>query len=65
MSFQSKRRTLLAGVLLSPAAWAGARVALTPEDRPVDLIRRLMDEVLTSPEQRDAEARSLPERPRA
>lgn len=57
MSIQSKRRSLLAGALLSPAAWAGSRLASAPQDRPVDLIRRLMDELLTSPEQREAEAR--------
>lgn len=57
MSIQSKRRALLVGTLLSPAAWAGTRFAPLPTERPVDLIRFLMNEVLTSPEQRDAEAR--------
>lgn len=57
MSIQSKRRALLVGTLLSPAAWAGARLAPMPQERPADLIRRLMDEVLTSPEQRAAELR--------
>jgi hypothetical protein len=57
MSIQFKRRALLLGTWLSPAAWAGARLAPIPQERPVDLIRRLMDEVLTSPEQRVAELR--------
>jgi len=57
MSIQSKRRALLAGTLLSPAAWAGSRLAPMPQERPVDLIRFVMYEVLTSPEQREAEAR--------
>ena len=57
MSRQPKRRALLIGALLSPAAWSGARLAPLPPEQPVDLIRRLMDEVLTSPEQRAAELR--------
>lgn len=57
MSRQLKRRALLIGTLLSPAAWAGTRVAPLPPERPVDLIRRLMEEVLISPEQQEAEIR--------
>jgi len=57
MSIQPKRRALIAGTLLSPTAWAGSRLAPMPQERPVDLIRLLMDEILTSPEQREAEAR--------
>lgn len=57
MRIQPKRRVLLVSTLLSPAAWAGTRFAPLPTERPVDLIRFLINEVLTSPEQRDAEAR--------
>lgn len=57
MSRQTRRRALLIGTLLSPTAWASARLAPLPPERPVDLIRRLMEEVLTSPQQRAAEMR--------
>lgn len=57
MSIQPKRRALLVGTLLSPATWAATHFAPTPTERPVDLIRLLMNEVLTSPEQWEAEAR--------
>jgi hypothetical protein len=59
MMFKYKRRALVIGVLLSPATWASSRFSLVHENRPVDLIRRLMDEVLTSSEQRNVETESL------
>ncbi len=34
MSIQPKRRALLAGTLLSPAAWAGNRFARPPRNAP-------------------------------
>lgn len=51
MSPDSRRRSLLLLACFSPAARAGDCLAPHPADGPVDLIRRLFDEVLTSPRQ--------------
>ena len=51
MSPDSRRRSLLLFACLSPAARAGDRLAPHTVDGSVDLIRRLFDEVLTSPRQ--------------
>lgn len=51
MNPDSRRRSLLLLACFSPAARAGDCLAPLPADGPVDLIRRLFDEVLTSPRQ--------------
>jgi|GEM_PF-6146081 len=57
MSIDHRRRSLLLLMCLSPLAQASPLLALRPADGPVDLIRRVFDEVLTSPRQRAAVTR--------
>lgn len=65
MSPDSRRRSLLLLACLSPVARAGDCLAPLPADGPVDLIRRLFDEVLTSPRQCVTQAKLLRPRPGA
>jgi hypothetical protein len=51
MSPDSRRRSLLLLACLGPAAQAAACLATRTADGPVDQIRRVFDEVLTSPRQ--------------
>jgi hypothetical protein len=52
MNTSQRRRALLLLACLAPLARAGAHLAPALADRPVDLIRHVLDEVLISPRQR-------------